>query len=82
MPQILPRAPFSADAPNESPAPIDPTPAAPDFDPEPGPAPYPEITPDPSPSEAPSAPATPDDGRPYASSARDGIGGTHTATTG
>ncbi len=82
MPQISSISQFSTDAPSEQPAPDDPSPAEPGFDPAPAPAPYPEITPAPSPSEAPPAPATPDDGRPYAYNALERTGGTHTATTG
>jgi len=42
-----------------------PQPAAPDVNPAPSEAPYPEITPNPSPSEAPQTPSFPDNGRPY-----------------
>jgi hypothetical protein len=64
--------------PDESP----PAPVEPAYDPEPSPAPYPEITPDPSPAETPATPATPDDGRPYASTPLDGDWGTQPATAG
>jgi len=67
---------------SETPPPTDPTPIEPGYDPEPGPAPYPEIIPDPSPAEAPGAPATPDDGRPYALSARRKDWGTQAAMAG
>ncbi len=62
--------------------PTDPTPIEPAYDPEPGPAPFPEITPDPSPAEAPAPPGTPDDGRPYALGAAGGDWGTQAAATG
>jgi hypothetical protein len=67
---------------SETPPPVDPTPTAPVYDPDPDPAPYPEIAPDPSPAETPPAPATPNDGRPYASSAPDAVWGTQAAAMG
>jgi hypothetical protein len=76
-----PTAP-SRTMPTDMPPPVDPTPSEPVYDPDPGATPYPEIAPDPSPAETPPSPATPDDGRPYASGPLDEDGGTQAAATG
>jgi hypothetical protein len=74
--------PLEPTAPDEAPPLNDPTPAQPDYEPEPGPAPFPEITPDPGPTEAPPPPAAPDDGRPYAFNSLSQGFGTPAATKG